>query len=85
MAEITPEYDLGVFVGYNSYPVVKGFGSCIFLHIWKDASTPTSGCTAMAREDLERVMAWLDPKKTPYLVQMPKDVYVHYKSSWKLP
>jgi D-alanyl-D-alanine dipeptidase len=85
MAEITPEYDLGVFVGYNSYPVVKGFGSCIFLHIWKDANTPTSGCTAMAREDLERVMAWLDPKKNPYLIQMPKDVYVHYKSSWKLP
>lgn len=85
MASITPEYDLGVFVGYNSYPVVKGFGSCIFLHIWKDANTPTSGCTAMAREDLERVVGWLDPKKTPYLVQMPKDAYVHYKSSWKLP
>ena len=85
MAEITPEYDLGVFVAYNSYPVVKGFGSCIFLHVWKNANTPTSGCTAMAREDMERVVGWLDPKKTPYLVQMPKDVYAHYKSLWKLP
>jgi len=85
MAEFTPEYDLGVFVAYNSYPVVKGNGSCIFLHIWKDANTPTSGCTAMAREDMERVVAWLDPKKNPYLVQLPKADYKGYKKSWNLP
>ena len=85
MAAITPEYDLGVFVAYNSYPVVKGNGSCIFLHVWKDANTPTSGCTAMAREDMERVVGWLDPKKNPYLVQMPEAEYKAYKSSWKLP
>jgi D-alanyl-D-alanine dipeptidase len=85
MAEITPEYDLGLFVAYNSYPVIKGRGSCIFLHLWKDANTPTSGCTAMAPRDLDTVVNWLDPKKTPYLVQMPKDVYAHYKSLWKLP
>ncbi|MEO5858291.1 MAG: L,D-transpeptidase family protein [Pyrinomonadaceae bacterium] len=85
MAEITPEYDLGVFVAYNSYPVVKGNGSCIFLHIWRDANTPTSGCTAMAREDLERVVGWLDPTKSPYLVQMPETEYKAYKKSWNLP
>ncbi len=85
MATITPEYDLGVFVAYNSHPVVKGNGSCIFLHLWKDANTPTSGCTAMAREDLERLVAWLDPKKNPYLVQMPEAEYKAYKKSWKLP
>lgn len=85
MSEITPEYDLGVFVAYNSYPVVKGNGSCIFLHIWKDADTPTSGCTAMGREDMERVISWLDPKKNPYLVQMPEAEYKTYKKSWNLP
>jgi D-alanyl-D-alanine dipeptidase len=85
MAEITPEYDLGVFVAYNSYPVVEGNGSCIFLHIWKDANTPTSGSTAMAREDMERVVGWLDPKKNPYLVQMPETEYKAYKKSWNLP
>jgi len=85
MAAITPEYDLGVFVAYNSYPVVKGNGSCIFLHVWKDASTPTSGCTAMAREDLERVVGWLDPKKNPYLVQIPEAEYKAFKTSWNLP
>lgn len=85
MASITPEYDLGVFVGYNSYPVVKGNGSCIFLHIWKDARSPTSGCTAMARNDLERIVDWLDPTKNPYLVQMPEGEYSRYKKAWNLP
>jgi zinc D-Ala-D-Ala dipeptidase len=85
MASITPEYDLGVFVAYNTYPVVKGRGSCIFLHVWESPNDATSGCTAMSKEDLERVVAWLDPKKTPYLIQMPEQAYSHYKKSWNLP
>ena len=85
MAEITPEYDLGVFVAYNSYPAVKGRGSCIFLHIWETPGDATSGCTAMSRENLERVVAWLDPKKNPYLIQMPEAAYKQYEKTWKLP
>ena len=85
MLEIKPEYDLGVFVAYNSYPVVKGNGSCIFLHIWKDAATPTSGCTAMDRSNVERITAWLDAAKNPYLVQLTKDEYKSLRRSWNLP
>lgn len=85
MLAIGPPYELGVFVAYNSYPVVKGNGSCIFLHIWKDASTPTSGCTAMERSNLERIVAWLDVKSNPYLVQLPEDQYKRYRKSWDLP
>lgn len=85
MATMTPEYDLGVFVAHNSFPVVKGNGSCIFLHVWKDANTPTSGCTAMDKADLERIVAWLDPAKNPYLVQLTKDDYAKYEKGWKLP
>ena len=85
MWEITPEYDLGVFVAYNSYPAVKGRGSCIFLHIWETPGDATSGCTAMSRENLERIVAWLDPNKTPYLVQMPEEAYKHHEKKWKLP
>jgi D-alanyl-D-alanine dipeptidase len=85
MAEITPEYDLGVFVAYNSYPAVKGRGSCIFLHIWETPGDATSGCTAMSRENLERVVAWVDPNKGPYLIQMPETAYKHYEKAWKLP
>lgn len=85
MLEVGPQYDLGVFVAYNSYPVVRGNGSCIFLHIWKDASTPTSGCTAMDRMDLERIVAWIDAAKNPYLVQLTEDEYRSLRKSWNLP
>lgn len=85
MIEIEPEYELGVFVAYNSYPVRSGDGSCIFLHVWKDAETPTSGCTAMARSDLEKVLSWLDPVKVPYLVQLPLHEYKQLTKKWNLP
>jgi D-alanyl-D-alanine dipeptidase len=85
MLAVGDEYDLGVFVGYNSYPVVPGNGSCIFLHVWKDPSTGTSGCTAMEHRSIERVLGWLDPAKDPYLIQMPSDVYEHYRKPWNLP
>ncbi len=85
MLAVGEEYGLGLFVGYNSFPVVKGSGSCIFLHVWKDAETGTSGCTAMERRNLERIVAWIDPAKNPYLVQLPKDVYDNYRKPWNLP
>jgi D-alanyl-D-alanine dipeptidase len=85
MLEIGPEYDLGVFVAYNSYPVVKDNGSCIFLHIWKDANSPTSGCTAMERSNLERIVSWLEAKKNPYLVQLTEEEYKRLRKSWNLP
>ncbi len=85
MLEVGEEYGLGVFVSYNTYPVRRGDGSCIFLHVWKDAETPTSGCTAMDRADLERVVAWLNPARNPYLVQLPRDEYKRYRKAWNLP
>lgn len=85
MLEVGLEYDLGLFVAHNSYPVRRGDGSCIFLHIWKDATTGTSGCTAMRREDLQRVLAWADPAKNPYLIQLTEADHRKYQKSWNLP
>ena len=85
MLEVMPQYELGVFVAYNSYPVAKGQGSCIFLHVWKDASTPTSGCTAMGRLDMERIVSWLEPELNPYLVQFPASAYDDVRKRWNLP
>jgi D-alanyl-D-alanine dipeptidase len=85
MAEVVPQYDLGVFVAYNSYPAIRGNGSCIFLHIWKDAGTGTAGCMAMERQNLERIVKWLDPSKNPYLIQMPQTHYEMNRKSYKLP
>ncbi len=85
MLAVGSQYDLGVFVAHNSNPVKKGNGSCIFLHIWKNETSGTAGCTAMARENIETVLRWLDVKKNPILIQMPEDSYQIYQKSWKLP
>lgn len=85
MLEVGPEYDLGIFVEVNTYPVRPGDGSCIFLHVWKDASTGTSGCTAMRREDLQKIIAWADPARNPYLVQMTEADRNKYRKKWNLP
>ena len=84
MLEIRPQYDLGVFVEHNSEKQAGG-GSCIFLHIWKDASSGTAGCTAMARENMETVLYWLDAKKNPVLIQLPVEDYRKFQTTWKLP
>jgi L,D-peptidoglycan transpeptidase YkuD (ErfK/YbiS/YcfS/YnhG family) len=85
MLAVGTEYDLAVFVGHNSYSVRKGDGSCIFLHIWKDATSPTAGCTAMERTKLERILTWVDPKSNPYLIQLPEKVYKNLTKAWGLP
>ncbi len=85
MLEIGAQYELGVFVGHNSKPPVKGKGSCIFLHIWKDNSTGTAGCTAMSRENIEKILSWLAPNKNSVLVQMPVTDYKRFQKLWKLP
>lgn len=85
MLEVGQEYDLGIFVAHNSYPVRTGNGSCIFLHIWQDPMTGTSGCTAMARENLQRILAWADPAKSPYLIQLTKADRKRYRKAWNLP
>lgn len=84
MLEIIPQYDLGVFVEHNSEKLAGG-GSCIFLHIWKDAGSGTAGCTAMARRDMETVLYRFDPKKNPVLIQLPAEDYRKFQTTWKLP
>lgn len=63
-------YEYGVWVLYNSNPAIAGSGSCIFLHVWRDENTPTSGCTAMAKENMLKLIRWLDEKKKPVLLQV---------------
>jgi len=39
----------------------------------------------MARENLEKVVKWLDPAKNPHLIQMPLEVYTSYRRKRNLP
>jgi L,D-peptidoglycan transpeptidase YkuD (ErfK/YbiS/YcfS/YnhG family) len=54
-------YDLVVVLGHNDDPVIPGAGSAIFLHLAKPDYSPTEGCVALAREDLEALLAVARP------------------------
>ena len=63
-------YALGIIVDYNKKGLKKR-GSCIFIHIQRAENSPTSGCTSIQREDLLRIMKWLEVSKKPMLLQLP--------------
>lgn len=54
-------YDLVVVLGHNDDPPRPHMGSCIFLHLAREDFSPTQGCVALAREDLEAVLAAARP------------------------
>jgi L,D-peptidoglycan transpeptidase YkuD (ErfK/YbiS/YcfS/YnhG family) len=50
-------YDLIVVLGHNDAPVIPGAGSAIFLHVAAPGYAPTEGCVALARGDLQLLLA----------------------------
>lgn len=84
MREVGEAYRWGVVVNYNT-PAVAPRGSCIFLHIGGDGGQGTAGCTAMAPDVLRQVMAWIDPARSPVVVQLPRAAYDALRQTWALP
>jgi L,D-peptidoglycan transpeptidase YkuD (ErfK/YbiS/YcfS/YnhG family) len=92
MLSVGEAYRWGIVVGHNggdmmahaTPPVPRG-GSCVFLHIWKNSTRGTAGCTAMSQNQLETLLTWLDPTRKPLLVQVPVSVYVRLTRRWGLP
>jgi len=84
MREVGEAYRWGVVVNYNT-PAVAKRGSCIFLHIGGETGQGTAGCTAMAPDVLRQVMAWIDPARSPVLVQLPREAYDALRQPWALP
>lgn len=78
-------YRWGVLVAHNYGLAEEGAGSCIFMHIWRGPGQPTVGCTAMPQADLESLIAWLDPQRTPLLVQLPISEYRKLRAGWRWP
>ncbi len=62
-----------------------GGGSCIFLHVWRAADTPTVGCTAMPDPQLQTVLAWLDPGAKPVYALLPRQALAALSAGWGLP
>jgi len=50
-------YDIVVILGHNDDPVTPGMGSAIFLHLSKLDYSPTEGCVAVPRADLEELLS----------------------------
>ncbi len=78
-------YRLGVIIDYNASPPARARGSCVFLHIWGGPRSHTAGCTAMDATELERLVAWLDPRARPVVAQLPTSAYERVRADWGLP
>lgn len=77
-------YREGFVIEHNA-KAAPGRGSCIFAHLWRTPGEPTAGCTAMAPASMEALQAWLDPKKSPLFVLLPKAEYIRLQHAWSLP
>jgi L,D-peptidoglycan transpeptidase YkuD (ErfK/YbiS/YcfS/YnhG family) len=62
----TPYYEYAVVIDYNRFPVHQGAGSAFFLHV--TVGEPTQGCVSIDRDQLVRVMRWLDPAQHPRIL-----------------
>lgn len=84
MLEIVPQYTWGSVINYNKNNVV-GNGSCIFMHVWLDATAGTAGCVAMEQDKIIKILGWLDPAKKPVIAMFPRDAYKDIQNKWRLP
>ena len=55
-------YDLFINIKYNFWPVVKGKGSAIFLHIADKKYKPTKGCIALSKKDFLKILPLISKK-----------------------
>lgn len=57
-------YDIVLVLGHNDDPPQAGLGSAIFLHCKRGDYEPTEGCVALARSDVETLLAHAVPGDT---------------------
>lgn len=60
-------YDLFINIKYNSSPVLKEKGSCIFLHLKNKIRTTTAGCIAISKKDFFKILPLIE-KKTKIII-----------------
>ena len=56
-----PMYDLILVTDWNWPMALPGKGSAIFVHQWRGECAPTAGCIGLARQDLHRIAARIEP------------------------
>lgn len=73
------------FVIQHNASATPSAGSCIFAHLWGSPGQATAGCTAMAPDTMQPLLAWLDRSRNPVFVQLPMAQYTRLRSAWNLP
>ncbi len=64
-------YDYVIVVGYNDAPPVAGRGSAIFIHLAREAMTPTKGCVGLRRADMLTLLKACDSNATLTVLPPP--------------
>jgi len=62
-------YDFVIEIDHNARPRVAGRGSAVFVHVARPNRSPTAGCVALTRNDLQRLLAMLGPQ-TRLLIEL---------------
>jgi hypothetical protein len=74
-----------VEIRHNSQPTAPGYGSAIFFHVRRGPDRPSSGCTTMEVNNLEKLIRWIRVEKQPYYVLLPREEYEQLRAAWNLP
>jgi len=63
------EYKYCMVIEYNTFPVVKGMGSAIFLHLSEGKNpNPSAGCVVVTQSDMEWLLNWMNPELKPSIL-----------------
>ena len=60
-------YNYFLDIGYNLEKIPYK-GSAIFLHCWKNNTTPTHGCIAIAESNMKKILQTIDPKNSYIII-----------------
>ena len=64
---------------------IKGSGSFIFFHIWRNSQSPTLGCTAVSEKNIISLIKWIRPGTNIQYVLMTKKDYKNFYPSGDYP
>jgi hypothetical protein len=78
-------YQWMVVIEHNYDPAAYRRGTSIFFHIRRGLHYRTAGCTTMAKDDLVRMIKWLQPGSNAMLAELSRDDYFRVWKDWGLP
>ena len=78
-------YEWMLVIEHNYDQVLPSAGNEIFFHVRRGEHYRTAGCTTMSRDDLIRMIAWLQPGSNAMVAELSRADYARVWRSWHLP